>query len=195
MKMSTKSVIAAVAMAAIAVGGFTANSLAKGPTEADLSADIAKIDHQIAELDARCRQYGPGSVLKVQCDLERGVLGTTRAMLDQKRLSWLRGIALNYTVQGQSVKPLPADEIESLQSQMADLEAKLRVAEAKAASYGGLLGTMAHVEAQTQRVSIALLRQKQVMNQLGFSFPTLDLNQKSPEPPSIGKTVNDKDAL
>ena len=65
-------------------------------------------------------------------------------MLDQKRRSLLRGIRLDYRIDGVPLSPLPPEELAKIQADLDALDEQIATAEAEAARYrGGLIQGLA----------------------------------------------------
>ncbi|MPR09290.1 hypothetical protein [Microvirga tunisiensis] len=173
------------------------NSWAEGPTTEQLTADIQAIDQEIAAAQERADHFKEGSFIRVQIDLEMATLRTTRAMLDQKLKSWLRGIDLKYTVEGKSLSPASDEVIKKAEEDVEAAEAELQAAEAKTGTYSGLLGSMTLLEAQTHRVTVATARMRLAILRLGLSIPASFGPGGAPKPAEapIGKTIDEKGAL
>jgi len=120
------------------------------------------------------------------------VLETTRAMLDQKRRAWIRGVALSYTVEGKRLTPDPA-LLEQLEREAADAERQVAEAQSKADLYaGGLVHGLALAEVQTRRVTAAVIRQRMALAWTGLGVP---VTADQPPPPPIGQALGDEGAL
>lgn len=194
--MKWKWILGLGVAAAMCSAGALAAINAKGPSVAQIDADVAEIDQEISAAQATANRYGEGSVLRVQTEMQIAVLRTTRAMLDQKRRSWLRGLSLSYTVAGRPLGEAPPEKVAEAEREIAKALGDLRVAEIKVQSSGGLLQTVALVEEQTHRVTLAIAKQRVAMLRLGLGLPasepgTADVAKRPP----IGRTVNDKGAL
>src|SRR5690606_3987815 len=94
----------------------------------------------------------------------------TAAMLDQKRSSMLRRIDLAYTVDGVRAAP-NSEAVAAIEREIEVASAERDRLQAEAARYsGGLIQTMALVNAATTEVSIAQLNQARLAEQYGFHF-------------------------
>ena len=192
-KSIRRGLIATVAVITITSWGAFAVS-ALGPSPEQLAADIAEIDTTLVDAREVASKYGPESVLGVQLALRIAVLETTRAMLDQKRLSWLRGIDLEYRVEGRAMGLIDRETEVAAQDEIDATIASAAAAKAKAALYsGGLLQGLALVDEQTQLTTVALIKQRLALARLGMSLPTTVQNAPSSLP--AGQIVDDKGAL
>ncbi|WP_132256094.1 hypothetical protein [Methylobacterium segetis] len=163
-----------------------------GPTSEELEQDISQVDASVADAKSRCADFGAGSVLKIQCDIELGFLSSTRAMLQQKKLSWLRWINLNYTVPGQPTQLFTEADARDIEAEMAKEQKDLAAATEKATNYGGLIQTMALVEMQTKKVAISVLRLKYLMGKYGVGVPAQPAAGRNAP---TGRSVDEKGAL
>ncbi|WP_431271800.1 hypothetical protein [Dankookia sp. P2] len=185
-------IVAAAAAAGLAAGTAINTS---GPSTASLDADLTAVRTEIAAAEADASKLG--GVLAVQANLRLRVLRSTEAMLDQKRLSFLRGIQLVYRddAPGQSISPDAGPRIER---EMAAAAADLASAEAEAARYsGGLILSMIMLRAETAKVTLATLRQQRAFSRYGIPLPTLSSGSgRGAEPPRApGIAATDRDAL
>jgi hypothetical protein len=168
----------------------------QGPTREQLSRDISEIDHQLKNARGLAPKYQEGSALRTQVELQISILETTKAMLDQKRRSLFRGISLYYSVNGIVLRPASADTITSIQKEIIGALSEADAAEARAAQYsGGLLQVTALMEAQTNRVRAALLKEQLAMKILGLEAVPRRTDAGPQPAPKIGQTTDDKGAL
>lgn len=196
-----KSISALLIGSVLTLGAVAAYAAvnAQGPTTEELEADLATLDEALAGARAELSSFNEGSLLHTNALLHIQMLENTRAMIDQKRLSWLRGISLSYVVQGQEIAPADPAVIDALNQEIEDLTQQTIDAEIRSNQYGGLVGTMALVEVQTSRVTMAMARQKLFAARYGISWPLLDVDlgngaPKVPETP-LSRSVDDKGAL
>src|SRR5262245_29478785 len=94
-----------LALLLVAGASFAALN-ASGPTTAELESDISEVQHQIEDVRAFSAQYGEGSPIRGFAGLRLAILETTKAMLDQKRKSWLRGVNITFVIKGNPVSPV-----------------------------------------------------------------------------------------
>lgn len=172
---------------------FSLNYLSQSPSTAELDADIAAVTQQIAEAEAEYATYSGGAI-QVLVKVRTEVLKTTAAMLEQKRSSLLRRIDLQYVVQGQ---PRAADEalITDIESDIAEAVKERDRFKVEADRYtGGLIQTVALMNAATTEMTISQLRLSLLAERYGFAF-TMP-SDSTPAAP-IGQTVvtNEGDAL
>lgn len=195
--VSLRRLVATCAVAAALLAGTTIAALyaASGPTSEELAGDIAGVEQRIREASDRAAQYNDGSLLRVQVETELAVLRTTRALLDQKRLSWFRGIELRYTISGQEIREPSPEAVAEMRSEIARLEGEIDAASAKADQYtGGMIRAMALMEEQTLRVTLAFARQRLVMSRFRMEIPAGSTSPANKDPP-LGRSTNDKGAL
>jgi hypothetical protein len=174
----------------VAVYGFLSFA-SSDPSTATLEADIAAVTAQIAETDAEAAKYSGGAVLNL-LQMQKQMLVTSKDMLEQKRLSVLRRINLNYNASG---TPQVPDDSQMKRIQ-ADIDSQLQEAEAgdaEAAQYsGGLVQSLAMMKAATARLSAAQLRMAYYFAKYGVPWPT---TEGSASPKASQNIVSDGDAL
>lgn len=161
------------------------------PTPVSLDADIAQLAAEISRADEDAENYG--GLIKAQALLRRSVLLQTQAMLDQKKRAWVRGIRLDYQVDGKTYQPASQLIIDSIHKKIAQQEEQLKKAEAEASASGGLIGVLALSGVMADRMTLAMLRQRLIAAEYGIPA-VADLTEETP-PQSPGKVMNDKDAL
>jgi hypothetical protein len=188
-------VIASTSIAVLFAFAVVAFAALTGPTTAELENDLAEINAQIKTATNSSSIYANGSVLRILGDMQLRILESTGAMLDQKRRSFLRGISLSYVVNGQQTLPASGKALDELSAEIAQTKSAIQQAESKAAAYsGGLIQTMALLEAQTHRVTLASLHQRYVIQKFGLAVPALP-NNSTPPAPAVGKKIDEKGAL
>ena len=166
-----------------------------GPDTHTLTLDIAELDRQIALAKVDAATYAPSSLAGAQAQVRLMVVKTTRDMLEQKRLSWLRGITLQYQVDGRAMRGLSKKEIAQLDAQRANAKTKAEAAHAKAAQYtGGLVQGLAIAEEQTELLTLALIDLQQVTARWDMTIPIVPTGKEAPSTP-LGRRTNDKGAL
>ena len=90
-RSATLVLMLGVTLAALGTG---VGVMAQGPTNAELDSDLAAVHKQEAEAQADADRYS--GMIGTYADLRVQVLKSVEAMLEQKRLSILRGITLTY---------------------------------------------------------------------------------------------------
>ena len=125
-------------------------------------------------------------------------LKTTKAMLEQKRASWLRRISLAYTIDGKIFPPIEQSVLASLEEDIAKQRNEIAKSEVEASQYsGGLLQSMLLLTTATQRSSLAFIEMRYFATKWGI--PLYLSTEKSmtnrDNPSSPGNIVKDKDAL
>jgi hypothetical protein len=193
MRFGAKLVSTGLFLGAAIVGGLAAVN-AQGPTVQELTSDISTIESTIAEARAFADRYSEGSFIRVQSDLRIAILETTKAMLDQKRSSWLRGIKLSYLASGQTIAAATPESVASIEGEIARAKVDAQTAKSKAQMYtGGLIQSLALVEEQTHLVAAAAAQQRLALIRLGMAVPSTGKAAPSLNP--IGKDLNDRGAL
>lgn len=165
------------------------------PTQTQLDADITQVDRDIAEASGWRTKFAEGSLLQILADGRLSALQSTRAMLDQKRLSLLRGINIDYVVNGQAWTEASAEALKGIEAEIAVEDAKIADADIRASSTGGLLAALGQVNALIEHMNGALLRQRYLAAKYGFPYAAAVDRAATDQKKSIGKVVNAPDAL
>lgn len=165
------------------------------PTTDDLDSDLMAIHKSVAAAEAESGKYESGAI-KTIIELELRTLSATARMLEQKRLSVLRRIALDYRIETVSKRPGSAETLAAIEKDIADADRKAAAAQLEASKYnGGLIQAMSLVSAATERFSKSILQLKYYSEKyaIGIDLPEI----KPPEQPKTnpGKIVRDKEAL
>jgi hypothetical protein len=104
-----KPVIAGALLVVLASAAIVGLAMA-GPSDEGLSTDLAQVRQDIVDASAEAYRYGEG-LLRSLILLRTEILKNTEAMLDQKQRSLLRGIRLDYRIDGIPLLPLPPEEL------------------------------------------------------------------------------------
>jgi hypothetical protein len=165
---SLSGLMTAVTIAAAAFGAVTF----KGTTTEELLRDLAIVEREIVRAEHDLATFRDRPVIADQIALRIAVLETTRAMLEQKRASWLRGLRLIYRVDGQEVVP-DRDALAALKAQLDDTEAGMLTARRWAArSTNEVTKNMALAMEQVHLLTQALIREQMALEGLGMALPT-----------------------
>lgn len=161
------------------------------PFPPELEADLAEIQAQMDAAKQDTEDYG--GLIGAQAQLRMQVLQSTYAMLDQKRRALLRGVRLDYRVEGKHYNSASDTLLESLGEQLAEQERVVAQAELKAEAFGGLVGALARSTAMAEHLTLAGLRQRHIAAKYGI--PALaKLEEEMPSTP-LGEITNDEEAL
>lgn len=181
-------VVIAITLSAGAAGVLVSRA---GPSTADLDSDIVLVTAQITEAKTEAARYA-GGVLALEIELRSSILKSTRAMLEQKRTSVLRGISLAYHDPApRTVSPDNAD----IGAELAKAKADAAEARMEAAQYsGGMIQMMALMREATAKVTQVSIEQRIALARIGMPMPTLSA-PNAVAAPTPGKTSSDKDAL
>ncbi len=164
------SISGVLTAATIAATGLAAVNF-RGPTADDLMRDIAVVDREMALAERNLATYRDKPPIAEQIELRIAILQTTHAMLEQKRLSWLRGLKLIYRVDGFQVQP-DAAALATLQAQLDDAEAGMVTARRWAASSTNeMTRSMALALEQVHMLTHAAIRQQMALAGLGIALP------------------------
>ena len=169
-----------------------------GPSTEELEADLANVRRQIVEADKEVSKYEGGLIL-VQIRLRIETLKNTEAMLEQKRLSIVRAIRLDYTIDGKPQPTVSAEELSPLEDDIKTLEAEINQQTAEAAIYsGGLIKFMKLSAIETSRVTLATLKMRYLTAKHGipiFGFERSGAGDPPRSEEKPGRVVEDKEAL
>lgn len=160
----------AVACALVLVTVFIGlDHVSSDPSTEQLDKDIAAVSAQIKDAETEGGQYAGGAIQSL-IFVRIQVLKTTLAMLEQKRTSILRRVDLVYSVDGEEVS-VNADIISSLDLELDKFSEELGRFKSEAALYsGGLIQSLALINAATTEMTLAQLRQRRLAEQYGFQF-------------------------
>lgn len=164
------------------------------PQNTILDQDLAQLDGDIAKTEAEMKQY-KGGLIRTLVEARLAILNTSRAMLDQKRHSLLRGIDISYTIEGQPWTPATEAQLKDIGEALGTQQAKVKIAEIKADTSGGLIGVMARVEAQVERMTEAMLQQRALAAKFGLPYAPVAAEEAKKQKEALGTIVADPDAL
>jgi uncharacterized small protein (DUF1192 family) len=182
-------VTAAIMLSVVAAAGVVHNG---GPSTSELDADIATVKAEIATTNAAASRYS-GGLLLVQIQLRSEILKNTETMLEQKRVSFLRGISLSYQDAAPRIAK-PADDA-AAGVELAKARAEAEAAQQEAARYsGGLIQVIALVRAETARTTAAAIEQRMALAKNGIPLAAVGSTALAAQMPP-GTTVPDKGAL
>ncbi len=169
-----------------------------GPSTEELEADLTNVRRQIVEADKEASKY-KGGLLLVMIRLRVETLKNTEAMLEQKRLSIVRAILLNHTIDGKPQPTVSAEELSALEDDIKALEAEINKQTAEAAIYsGGLIKVMKLSAIETSRVTLATLKMRYLTAKHGipiFGFEGSGTGDPPRSEEKPGRVVEDKEAL
>jgi hypothetical protein len=162
----------------------------------EIDRDRAAVQIEIKNAQQESAKYSGGAI-KAFIEIRLATLHNTLAMLDQKRTSLLRIIALTYSIDGQATRVSNDKELNEILRDVSESERTVAAAKQEAAKYsGGLVQAMALVKAATEEVTVASLRMKFYSAKYGFPMPIPSpAAMKTSPPTSPGKVVKDREAL
>src|SRR5258708_34712111 len=124
----------------------------------EIDRDRAALTSEISATQVESEQYGPG-LLKSLIEVRLAITRNTLAMLDQKRVSFVRRIALNYRLDGQPFPEASDQELNMILEDLLQAEKKAASSKLEAARYtGGVVQGMALIKAETDEMSVSQLR-------------------------------------
>lgn len=186
--VATCGVVAALA------AGVVVNK--QGPSTQALEVDLLTVRAEIA--DAERAREGIGGLVAIQAELRLHTLRSTEAMLNQKRLSFLRGIRLNYPGDLPSAVVAP-EERDQIEVELAAARAEAEAAQHEAARYsGGLILVLAKVREATALSTAAMLHQQLALARQGIPLRVGGGGNPSSAAARLaspGTAVSDKEAL
>lgn len=192
MGVGMKKLIAICVIALLATGAGIVGINAAGPSKEQLEQDLVEVRSGIAAAEKEADTYKAGTAIRLQVEFRLATLRNTEAMLDQKRLSWLRGIDLSYKVPV-SAQAAPPEVVSQLNEDLETAKADLAKSQDKAQGLGGFAQVLALMDVVTRRSTIAAIEQRYLMAKYGIFYPEVPEERKRPVP--LGNKTNDKDAL
>lgn len=175
-------------VAATAVAAINAS----GPSKELLEQDLADVRMNIVQVLADVENFKVGSPIRLQHEYRLATLSATEAMLDQKRLSWLRGIELTYRLTG-TTQVASVEVLSQLEEDLVAARGEVEMAEVKARTTGGLLQGFALIDVATRKMTVSVLEQRFLMAKYGIFYPEVPEERRRPVP--LGNKATDKDAL
>lgn len=161
----------------------------------ELDRDRASVAAQLSTAQSDADKYHGGAI-KAISDARVETLRHTLTMLDQKRLSFVRRIALVYIVEAHQVVPATDATLNDILDELSGAEKRIVLAKADADRYsGGLVQGLKLATVATEELSAAQLRMKFYTAKYGFPIPILNSPNTNQKIDPIGKVVSDKDAL
>jgi hypothetical protein len=165
------------------------------PSTEALDSDLAEIRAQIKAADEEDSKY-QGGLIKALVLIRREILRTTEAMLEQKRASFLRRIALNYIVNGKPIVPATDERLRGIAADLDRANASVSKHLAEAEHYsGGLIQGMSLMAVATDRLTLAQLNLAYYQAKYGMA-PVVEIPRSGLSVPrDLGTIVKDKDAF
>jgi hypothetical protein len=162
----------------------------------EIDRDRTALSSEISAIQAESEKYSSG-LLKSLIEVRLAIARNTLAMLDQKRISFVRRIALNYRLDGQPVHDASDQELNMILEDLSQAETKAATSKQEAAKYtGGLVQAMALIKVETDEMSVSQLRLKFYSAKHGIPMPLPNLPESSKTPTQPpGKIVKDCEAL
>lgn len=183
MRKSTRSTILTITI-------IFALGACESPSTMELDADLAAIDEEISKAESDFISYG--GAIQTLSQLRLFSLQYTRAMLAQKRSSLLRFVNLTYTVDGRPVPTFSAERLSELEKEIAQQEQRVAELEIKTETVGGMLQVLALLELQTEKVTLASLRQRYLTGKYGIPLLAVEPADENSKP---RESVTDDEAL
>ena len=146
------------------------------PNTAQLDSDLANLKAQRAAIANR--------EIEGDAKLLDAILAQTQAMLEQKRAAALRFIDLRYQVDGQPFLPPPASDLALIGDEIAEQEKLLGKAREEFERFsGGLIRVVIEMRVEIGELTLAILRQRQILLSHGITLPAhkVPVGATSPE--------------
>jgi outer membrane protein TolC len=165
------------------------------PDTPSIDSDLGYVKAQIEAARVQEAAFAGGAI-KALIQLRLSTLLNTEALLEQKKISSLRRIRLQYTIDGSPVAEATNDELNAILDEIREAEAKLQLSITNAERYsGGLIQVMALMTAETERISVAQLRLKFYSAKYGLLPALGGVTERQPKPSTPGRVVGDRDAF
>jgi glutathione S-transferase len=167
--------IAWVSLAVLLVTATKVPAQEQSSLTRSLWAAITELDAEIAAAEAQEKSYD-GGLLATVAALNTETLRLTRSVIKARKAAEETGAPIEISVPAVPPDPKLAAEI------LADIQAQQKLAEearVEAEGTGGLMAAMALTRYETERLSLAQLRQAWYRAQYGIAFP-------SPVAPAVG---------
>lgn len=158
--MSLKPFVFAISLAA-ALPAFA--------QDASLSAELADIERQLTEIDARAARYEGGLILTL-LEARREALLLARTLVENRINAEAGGATVEVTVP--AIQPDDARSAQIL-GEMAAVQQRVEEAEREAATGGGLIQALALSRAETERLTLAQLQMGYLQAKYGIAFPVM----------------------
>lgn len=148
------------------------------PNAAQLDSDIASLKAQRAAISDR-ETDGDARFLD-------SILAETQAMLEQKRAATLRFVDLRYQVDGKPVSPPSANDFALISKEIVEQEQLLSRAKEELEKFsGGLIRVVVEMRVEVGQLSLALLRQRQMLLSYGMALPASRMSVAAESPESL----------
>ena len=129
-----------------------------------IESEIESVSKEISAAEKEDEKY-TGGLVKALINSQIETLKQTRAMLEQKKDSWLYGINLNYTVEGKTfvMPPQAKALLPDIEREITENQKKIADQEIVVSQYsGGLVHALSLSTLETMRQSQAMLEQRRL---------------------------------
>lgn len=137
--------------------------------DTSLSTELADIERQLTEIDARAARYDGGLILTL-IEARREALLLARTLIENRINAEAGGATVEVTVP--AVQPDEARAAQIL-GEMAAAQQRIEEAEREAATGGGLIQALALSRAETERLTLAQLQMGYLQAKYGIAFPVM----------------------
>lgn len=166
MKAGTLSRAAPVLMLLLGLAGCAPETA----SDVELERKIQSLQQDITKSEAEAAKFGNG-LIRAEIEQRTEIMKTTKAMLEQKRESMLRGIDLVYSVNGVAQAPASKQELAAIREDLARIDARIRDAHETAEQYGGLWHAMGLSVVAVAEVTRSLVEQRYYARKYGMALP------------------------
>lgn len=186
-------ILAVVAVGLAAALGIVVHEPAVSTVEID--RDRVSVTAELSSATSEADKY-EGGLVKALLSARVETLRHTLAMLDQKRTSLIRRIALDYTIDSKAISPASDEVLNGILDELRAAEARIMTDKKDAEKYsGGLVHGLKLATIATEELSAAQLRMRFYTAKYGLALPSIAAGavQRGQSPP--GAVVDDKEAL
>jgi len=141
----------------------------------DLRTEISRLDTEIADARGIASQF-EGGVLGIMSDLNTQTLSLTRSLLESRLVAEEGGTPVQIIVPVTQPDPALAAEIEQ---EMVRQQEIIDTAQAEVNAAGGLMAMVAMTSLQTEKVTMAQLRQAMLRARYGIAYPDMGAQPQS----------------
>jgi hypothetical protein len=181
-----------LATVALSLTGFVFIAVSAEPSVQTLQQDIEAVEGELKSAREESQKYSGGAILAV-IQMRLQTLETTKAMLKQKQMSFLRFIKLTYTMNGHTVGPASPEMLAKIEDEIKKVNAEIAAKREEMAVYsGGLILAMGQMTIATNQLALAALQLRHLSAKWGIP---IYLSEKPVEPGVIGNPKSDRDAL
>jgi hypothetical protein len=191
-----KAIIFLLAVAVIALATALGIVLQEPATSTfEIDRDRASVAAELSSAQSEAEKY-QGGAIKALLSARVETLRHMLTMLDQKRTSVVRRIALNYSIDAHAVEPATDAILNDILDELSGVEKTISSSKTEAARYsGGLVQSMKLMTVATEELSAAQIRMKFYTAKYGLPLPTLATRGEQTKATPSGRVVSDREAI